>query len=278
MTQKQADGAFVIVVGNEKGGSGKSTTSMHIIVALLRMGFSVGSIDLDVRQQTLTHYINNRTKQLARLPQLPMPHHKVLAASDNNDRQAAAEEEDKALLGAIMDIARCDFIVIDTPGSDTNLSRTGHTYADVLVTPINDSFIDLDLLVHVDGDTYDLERPSIYADMVFEQRKRRMLRERQTMDWVVLRNRLSHVGAKNKKSVGKVLEQVSKTQGFRLAPGFGERVIYRELFLKGLTLLDLREEKVDMVVKMSHVSARAEVRGLLKTLSLPNVADRLSRL
>lgn len=272
----QPKGAFVVVVGNEKGGSGKSTTAMHIIVALLRMGFTVGSLDLDVRQQTLTHYFNNRSKQLARTPGLPMPQHQALAASDNNDRTAAMAEEQQALHSAIMSIARCDFVVIDTPGSDSNLSRLGHTYADCLVTPINDSFIDLDLLVAVDGETYDVERPSCYAEMVFEQRKLRLLREKQTMDWVVLRNRLSHVAARNKVSVGNVLEQVARTQGFRLAPGFGERVIYRELFLKGLTLFDLRQDKIDMTVKMSHVSARAEVRGLLKTLNLPGVAERLS--
>ena len=274
----QPDGAFVIVVGNEKGGSGKSTTAMHIIVALLRMGFSVGSIDLDVRQQTLSHYVYNRKKQRMSALDLPTPTHAALTRSENNDRAVAELEEEQALSEAIMNVARHDFIVIDTPGSDSNLSRSGHTYADVLVTPVNDSFVDLDLLVELDGPSFNLERPSCYAEMVFEQKKLRLLREQQVTDWVVLQNRLSHLTTKNNKFVGQVLERVAKRQGFRLVPGFGERVIYRELFLRGLTLLDVCQDGVDTVITMSHVSARAEVRALLKALNLPNVGDRVSLL
>src|SRR5580704_12617755 len=52
--------AHVIVLGNEKGGSGKSTTAMHVAVALLRAGQRVATIDLDSRQKSFTHYIENR--------------------------------------------------------------------------------------------------------------------------------------------------------------------------------------------------------------------------
>ena len=52
--------AGVIVVANEKGGSGKSTIAMNIAIALMKAGNSVGSIDLDNRQRSLTHYVDNR--------------------------------------------------------------------------------------------------------------------------------------------------------------------------------------------------------------------------
>jgi chromosome partitioning protein len=51
---------YVIVVGNEKGGSGKSTAAMHLIVALAKLDFKLGSIDLDARQSSLSRYIANR--------------------------------------------------------------------------------------------------------------------------------------------------------------------------------------------------------------------------
>ncbi len=278
LPQKLTLKAFMIVIGNEKGGSGKSTTAMHIIISLLRMGFSVGSIDLDIRQKTLTHYFNNRKKQLVNHPNLPMSHHEVVSSSLNNNRQEANKEEEISLHHTLTRLANYDFIVIDTPGSDSNLSRLSHAFANVLITPINDSFIDIDLLVKVDGSTYNIEKPSCYSEMVFEQRKKKLLYYKQNIKWFVLRNRLSHIEANNKKSVGQVLNKISSTQGFKVIPGLGERVIYRELFVKGLTLLDLRDEKINMVVKVSHVSARAEIRTLLKAINLPMVNDRLSLL
>ena len=52
--------AHIIVVGNEKGGAGKSTVSMHVATSVARMGHSIGVIDLDLRQKTLTRYLENR--------------------------------------------------------------------------------------------------------------------------------------------------------------------------------------------------------------------------
>src|ERR1700752_3088384 len=52
--------AFCVVLGNEKGGSGKSTVAMHIAIALIKSGQRVATIDLDTRQKSFTHYIENR--------------------------------------------------------------------------------------------------------------------------------------------------------------------------------------------------------------------------
>jgi chromosome partitioning protein len=139
---------------------------------------------------------------------------------------------------------------------------------------MNDSFVDFDLLGRVDPQSWKIKGPSVYSEMVWESRKRRAMADGGTIDWVVMRNRLSTLAAKNKRRVENVLEALADRIGFRLAPGFGERVIFREMFPSGLTLLDLRSEGVDAQMSMSHVAARAEVRGLLDELNLPPVDHR----
>ncbi len=262
--------AHIIVVGNQKGGSGKSTTAMHLIVALLHAGYRVGSIDLDDPQATLSAYIANRRRfDETNLIDLPMPEHHHIQRS-NRDSVAAAEADERAQLDAQLGSLALvsDFVVIDTPGSDSFLSRYGHSLADTLVTPMNDSFVDLDLLATVDPKTHKVIRPSKYAEMVWEQKKARALRDGSSMDWIIMRNRLSAIDSHNTRAVRQVLEELSRRFGFRTTPGFGERVIFRELFLKGLTLLDLRESGTGVRMNMSHVAARQEVRALVEAIGL----------
>jgi len=96
------------------------------------------------------------------------------------------------------------------------------------------------------------------------------------VDWVVMRNRLSSLAARNKRDMGTVIEALAKRIGFRTATGLSERVIYRELFLSGLTLLDLKRGasggKTGPSMTMSHVAARQEVRDLVAALNLPVAA------
>jgi chromosome partitioning protein len=260
----------IVVVGNEKGGSGKSTVAMHVIVGLLSEGHKVGSIDLDSRQGTLTRYVENRghtSEHLAKA--LPMPEHAAIERSKAKDLDAAVEEETTALDRALKDLARMEFIVIDTPGSDSPLSRHAHALADTLVTPLNDSFLDLDLLGRVDRAGKKVTRPSIYAEMVWEQRKRRAAAGGRAVDWVVLRNRLTTLDARNKREIARLLGELAKRIGFRIAPGFTERVIFRELFPRGLTLLDLSRVDSGIELAMSHVAARQEIRDLVGALNLP---------
>jgi chromosome partitioning protein len=258
----------IIVLGNEKGGSGKSTTAMHLIVALLRSGMSVGSIDLDARQGTLTRYVENRRASATELP-LPVSRHIPIQGSRLDSALAAAEEDRGRFTDALAEFKDCDFIVIDTPGSDTGLSRIGHAHADTLVTPLNDSFLDLDLLARLDREGLKILGPSVYAEAVWEQRKRRALAGgHAAIDWIVMRNRLSSLDARNKRDIGRLLEQLSRRIGFRLAPGFSERVVFRELFPRGLTLLDLNLGTSGPALKMSHIAARHEVRALLQAIGI----------
>jgi chromosome partitioning protein len=253
--------AHVIVLGNEKGGTGKSTTAVHIAVALAHAGFSVGAIDLDARQRTFARYIENRAAFSKKNGiELPTPETVVIAdETPDIDRER--------LIAQIAAFARAkDAVVIDTPGRDSVLGRTAMAAADTLITPLNDSFVDFDLIGQVDADSFRVKRPSFYAELVWDARKARAKIDGGSVDWVVLRNRLSTLEARNRKRVGGALDELSKRIGFRVAPGMSERVIYRELFPKGLTLLDSSaiEDK-----SMSHVAARAELRELIASLSLP---------
>ena len=166
---------------------------------------------------------------------------------------------------------QCDFILIDAPGNDTHFSRLAHAAADTIITPVNDSFIDFDLLAEIDPDTFQVGRPSFYAELVWDCRKKKAQREKKSIDWIVMRNRVSMLDARNKRRVGEGLKKLSERIGFRLAPGFAERVIYRELFPLGLTLLDLTEDGSTIPFTMSHVAARQELRDLIIMLKLPSL-------
>ena len=267
------DAAHVIVVGNEKGGAGKSTVAMHLAIAILRMGKTVGTIDLDLRQRTLGRYLSNRQIWCEKHGvELPCPEDVILAPSAQRDLDLIEEEETQRFSEAITDLkTRCDFIVIDSPGSDTLYSRLAHSTADSIVTPVNDSFLDFDLLAEIDPDSFQVGKPSVYSEMVWDCRKRKAALQKQSIDWVVMRNRMSMLDARNKRRVGDGLKMLSQRIGFRLAPGFSERVIYRELFPLGLTLLDLTEHGSAVTFTMSHVAARQELRDLLIVLKLPGL-------
>jgi chromosome partitioning protein len=261
--------ARIVVFGNEKGGTGKSTTAMHVIVGLLREGYRVGAIDLDARQGSLTRYFDNRRIYAARHGmQLPHPLYRSVGRSELRDRFAAEEEERERLVRAIAALSDCDFIILDTPGSDNHLSREGHSHADMLITPLNDSFVDLDLLGRIDLNTFKMLAPSKYSEMVWEQKKRRMQRGDGSIDWVVMRNRLASLDSHNKRNMEIALADLSRRLGLRLVAGFSERVIFRELFLKGLTLLDIREQGTDVRLTMSHLAALQEVRGVLQAIGV----------
>jgi chromosome partitioning protein len=256
----------IIVFANEKGGTGKSTTAVHTAVALATMGQKVAAIDLDTRQRTLGRYLDNRaaTQRRLLLP-FPMPAHETF-----DPAKGEPIEEMIARVGEGLDV-----LVIDTPGRDDPHAREAMIRADTLVTPINDSFVDLDLIGEVDPDTYRVRRPSFYAEVVWQSRTRRAKTQGASIDWVLLRNRLQHVEARNMRRVADALADLSRRVGFRVIPGLGERVIYRELFPKGLTLLDLAHIGE---ASIAHVTARQELREMVAGLDLPGAEQAPRRM
>lgn len=255
--------AHRIVFANEKGGTGKSTTAVHVAVALSYLGKKVAALDLDPRQRTMDRYIENREAiQEKRGIELPSPVCEVFRHKTEQALALAMERMD----------ANADFILIDTPGRDDPLARAAAEQADTLVTPMNDSFVDFDLIGQVDAETFKVKKLSFYAELIWEARLKRsrmgMEQQRRELDWVVVRNRTGYTEARNMARLEKALAEMSKRVGFRIAKGLSERVIYRELFPSGLTLLD-KGHLGDLGT--SHLVARQELRGLIASLRLPGV-------
>jgi chromosome partitioning protein len=255
----------VIVVGNHKGGSGKTTLAMHMVVALLKEGKRVACFDMDRRQQTLTRYIENRREWAAQTRlALEVPHHCPVSAAIGEGEAGIV----RAFIERLKEVQRgFDFIVIDTPGGDDHLSLLAHGMADTLVTPINDSFIDLDAIMKV-GPSKDFE-PSCYAETVAAARRGRKSVSSQPIDWIVVRNRLAPGVAPVGQGVGEVLELKAQKIGYRVAPGLSERLVFRAFFPIGATAFDpLEDTHLEGQPLMSHLLARMEVRQLIETIGL----------
>ena len=264
--------AHVIVLGNEKGGSGKSTTAMHVAVALLQAGQRVATIDLDSRQRSFTHYVDNRRNWSARAGvKLELPAHYCVARGSGLRLDEVEAQEFGAFAEAVSTVESThDFVVIDTPGTDSYLMRLAHSMADTLITPLNDSFVDFDVLATVDPTNFVLTGVGHYAEMVREARRQRRLVDGGLTDWVVVRNRLSTLGSRNKRLVGEGVDELGRQLGFRAIDGFAERVVYREFFPRGLTALDdINEDTLGQRPNPSHLTARDEVRNLIDALKLP---------
>ena len=246
-----------IVFANEKGGTGKSTTAVHTAVALAATGQSVAALDLDSRQRTMTRYLENRDATMRRLnTHLPQARYRVLETQTHEALEEAIRELSESV----------DVIVIDTPGRDDPIARAAILRADTLVTPMNDSFVDLDLIGQVHPENYKITRPSFYAELIWNSRTQRAKNTGKSVDWVVLRNRLQHIESHNLRRVGAALDELARRVGFRVIPGLGERVIYRELFPKGLTLLDIKQIGE---VGLGHITARQELREMIAGLGIP---------
>lgn len=253
-----------IVFANEKGGTGKSTTAVHVAVALSYLGARVTMLDLDPRQRTSHRYMENRFLTMQRRElHLPTPACEVFKGRSTQALLLKMEKLE----------ADCDFLIIDNPGRDDELARTAVEQADTLVTPMNDSFVDFDLIGQVDPENFKVRKLSFFAELIWEARMKRSrvtaTGERPQMDWIVVRNRTGRTEARNMARINQALTEMSKRVGFRVTHGLSERVIFRELFPSGLTLLD-KGHLGDLGT--SHLVARQELRSLVMALNLPKFA------
>ena len=266
---KPAQSPRIIVVGNEKGGAGKSTIAIHLATALLHAGAKVAVIDLDLRQLSMAHFFAHRRAWSASANvSLPMPAQWLVEAAEDLLKMPAPDAVAVFETAGAEALRTAQFLIVDTPGADTALSRAAHANADLIVTPLNDSFVDFDMLGEVDPVTLDLVKPSLYSEVVWESRKNRMAETRQSIDWLVLRNRLAATEARNRKRLEERITALSRRVGFRTGPGLRDRVIYRELFPFGLTVADLSATVRPVPVSLTHVAARQELRSIMSALGL----------
>lgn len=261
----------IIVMGNEKGGTGKSTLAMHLAVFLLQQKKHVGMIDLDARQGTVSRYCMNRKNYQEQLPQptcLAIQNDKIAHISTQKDILITENNEssdihtpEQLVQHALSHMQNCDFIIVDTPGNDTELSRIAHTYADILLTPVNESMIDIDLLAQNNAGQL---TPSVYAEMVWKQRMIRASKRKAPIQWFVVRNRMTVLQSNNRQEVLRVLQTLSKRLSFTLCEGFFERVVFRELFNAGLTIIDNNQPTKNL----SHIAAKKEIQQLAQEMML----------
>ncbi|MEM7241766.1 MAG: division plane positioning ATPase MipZ [Pseudomonadota bacterium] len=255
--------AHIITIGNEKGGAGKSTLSMHLACGLMYSGARIGMVDIDIRQRTFERFINNRASYAAENSlDIPMP---IVGSMPKKASDLSPEKAFGDVLDHLND--KVDYILLDCPGALTRLSEMAHALANTLVTPLNDSFIDFDLLGQVDSSGDKVLRPSLYAEMVWNARQERQRQGFKPLDWVVVRNRLARQNMHNKRKVSAALQNLSNRIGFRLVPGLSDRVIFKELFPKGMTILD---PDAGSGFSLSNIAAKQEIRDLLTGLNLPD--------
>jgi len=264
------NGAHIITVGNEKGGSGKSTIAMHLAIGLLRLGYKVGTVDLDSHQATLTSYMKNRWNYIAGgYADVPSPEHILIDRAGGNNVAENYEQERWRVETAVSELsANNDFVIIDTPGTDRFMNVVGHSLADTLITPMNDSFVDLDVIAKINPHDGSTESPSIYTKMVDDLRRRREVMGKADLNWFVMINRATN-SKYAKSNVKDVVTRLQHELNFVEAPSLSDRNVYKELFLQGLTLLDIKESNTDNVLNMANINSRQEVRNLVRMI-LPN--------
>ncbi len=256
MTDKKSK-AHVIVIGNEKGGTGKSTLAMHLAVKLLSENFNVAVIDLDGRQGSLSKYIANRRNFSAKHQiSLPSPVHYIFEPEPMENNRSEIESLIKELS------LKFDAVIIDTPGSKNYLFELAHQFPHTLITPIGDSLIDLSAIADINPENGEIVRAGHYAEFVWEIKKKLAAQNLPYLNWVVCGNKVSPIRSRNKNIVFDKLENIGKLYGFRFTPGLKDRVIYKELFLDGLTVLDLNISELHRRMTMSHLAAKMELNTL----------------
>lgn len=263
----------IVVIGNEKGGTGKSTTALHLAVASLYRGYRVGTLDLDSRQATLSRYIDHRREYAETVKAVPLPRNLRIDEPGGTDAEAIESAARSSIDAALAELTACDVVFVDTPGSPTVLSRIGHEIANVLVTPVNDSLLDIDVLAEIDPVNRKIIAPCHYCRMAWEYGNQRIIDGLPPIDWVVIRNRLPHIHSRNRADIDQILTKLAHRIGFRLAPGLGERVVFRELFLNGLTVLDLPAVSDNHKLSATQQSAGHEIDELLDTLGVAPQCD-----
>ncbi|HFF9119505.1 TPA: division plane positioning ATPase MipZ [Yersinia enterocolitica] len=119
---------MIVVIGSQKGGVGKSTLAVNVGGYLLEKGHSVMIVDADDQQSVMSWY-NDRDEGRQRLP--------VVSASGNIKNTLF--ELDK----------HYDYVIADTAGRDSQELRSGLLAANIFITPIRPSQMDLDTVSHI---------------------------------------------------------------------------------------------------------------------------------
>ncbi len=237
-----------------KGGVGKTSLAAAAATAAQEAGFATAVLDLDGSGTGLDAFVARRREAGLIAPRSITPPTRSFLNAANSRR--ATEEMDAAVERALD--AGADCLVVDTSsGRDALWMNAAAILAsNVLVTPVTDSPIDLQML---------LGRGAAQSVADFVEAAAGY-RGRQSLRWIVARNRRGHLHTRLSDRIGADLNEAADRIGFEIVEGLRERVGYREMFEDGWSPLD--PPRTNQALGMSVLSARSEMRMLLSALEL----------
>lgn len=262
--------APIILFANEKGGVGKTTLVFNTAIDLCNRGYRVLAIDLDFRQRSLARAIENRMAS-NRCLGLDLPVPKVCVLQQPSGPMLVQELN---RLGSDRDV-----ILIDAPGHDSPVARRAMALAQTIVTPINPSFFDLDVLGHFDPVSLKFRKPGPFAQAILDIRAEQMRRNLLPARWIIAKNRIRGAERSHNKRIEPMLAQLSDQLGLTIAEGLTERVAYRSLLQYGFTISDIKR-----VPQLAHMQIRnvKEISRLTNELNIApikatNIAQSVKR-
>lgn len=147
---------MILLIGGEKGGSGKSTISVNLASEFSRRNFSVSLLDAD-RKKSAKNWALTRDGLIKLISGIEddylsrSDYEKIPSKVKNKINKGINSIEGKHATGDIVDTIiamneRSDILIIDVGGGDTEEFHQGLGMADMVICPLKASILDADTI------------------------------------------------------------------------------------------------------------------------------------